>query len=108
MAIKLRSVLKIRRQPLLLAVRALLFAASLWLLADQDFSALQFFAFIVIGGALYFVPVFQTLLVFPSFLTLMIISPIAMSVFGSQVAYPSLLALFFGLLFYILLGIKQV
>jgi hypothetical protein len=57
---------------------------------------------------LYFTPVFQTLLVFPSFLVLMIISPIAMSVFGPQIAYPSLLAAFFALLFFFILGIKQV
>lgn len=108
MEIKLKSVLKIRKQPLLLAVRALLFSTSLWLLADREFSGFQLIAFIIIGAVLYFIPVFQTLLVFPSFLTLMIIGPIAMSVFGSQVAYPSLLAGFFGLLFYIILGIKQV
>lgn len=108
MAIKLKSALKIPRQQLLLAVRAALFASSLWLLADRDFSPVQLFAFILIGVVLYVTPVFQTLLIFPSFLTLMIVSPIAMSVFGPQVGYPSLLAGFFGLLFYIILGIKQV
>ncbi len=108
MAIKLKSALKIPRQQLLLAVRAVLFASSLWLLADRDFSPVQLFAFIIIGAVLYFTPVFQTLLIFPSFLTLMIVSPIAMSVFGPQVSYPSLLAGFFGLLFFVTLGIKQV
>jgi hypothetical protein len=108
MAIKLKSVLRIPRQQLLLAVRAALFAASLWLLADRAFSPFQLGAFIIIGAVLYFTPVFQTLLIFPSFLALMILSPIAMSVFGPQVTYPSLLAAFFGALFYIILGIKQV
>ncbi len=107
MAIKLKSVLKIQKQQLLLLIRAVLFATSLWLLADQDFSALQLLAFVIIGAVLYFIPVFQTLLVLPSFFVLMTISPIALSVFGPQVSYPSLLAAFFGLLFYILLGIKQ-
>lgn len=108
MAIKLKSALRIPRQQLLLVVRALVFATSLWLLADRAFSPFQLAAFILIGVVLYFVPVFQTLLIFPSFLALMILSPIAMSVFGSQIEYPSLLAAFFGILFYIILGIKQV
>lgn len=108
MAIKLKSVLRIRKQPLLLAVRAFLFAISLWLLADRAFSSIQLIAFIIIGAVLYFTPVFQTLLIFPSFLVLMTVSPIAMSVFGPQLSYPSLLAGFFGVLFYVILGVKQV
>ncbi|MDO8602014.1 MAG: hypothetical protein Q7R62_02735 [bacterium] len=107
MAIKLKSVLKIQKQQLLLTVRALLFASSLWLLADQEFSTFQFFAFILIGAVLYFIPVFKTILILPSFIALMIVSPIAMSVFGPQIQYPSLLAGFFGVLFYLILGIKQ-
>ncbi len=108
MAIKLRSVLKIRRQPLLLTVRALLFTVSLWLLADGDFSVFQLAAFVVIAAALYLQPVFHTLLLLPSFLALLITAPIAMSVFGPQMPLPFLLAAFFGVLFYILLGIKQI
>jgi len=108
MVTKLKSALRIPRQQLLLAVRAAVFASSLWLLADREFSTFQLAAFIIIGAVLYFTPVFQTLLIFPSFLALMIIAPIAMSVFGPQVDYPLLLAAFFGLLFYLILGIKQV
>jgi hypothetical protein len=108
MAIKLKSALKIPRQQLLLVVRALVFTTSLWLLADRDFSPFQLSAFILIGAVLYFTPVFQTLLIFPSFLALMILGPIAMSVFGAQIEYPSLLAGCFGILFFIILGIKQV
>lgn len=108
MAIKLKSALRIPRQQLLLAVRALVFTTSLWLLADRAFSSFQLAAFILIGAVLYVTPVFQTLLILPSFLALMILGPIAMSVFGSQIEYPSLLAACFGILFFIILGIKQV
>lgn len=108
MEIKLKSALKIPRQQLLLAVRALLFAASLWLLADRDFSLLQLIAFGVIGFVLYLTPVFQTLLLLPSFVVLMIAAPVAMSVFGPQLSSPVFLAGFFGLLFYVIIGIKQV
>lgn len=108
METRLKSALRIPKQQLLLAIRAAIFVAALWLFADRDFGPLQLAAFVLIGAVLYFTPVFHALVVFSSFFVLMILSPIAMSVFGPQLEHPLLLAGFFGVLFYFLLGIKQV
>lgn len=108
METRLKSALRIPKQQLLLAVRVAIFVAALWLFADRDFGPLQLAAFILIGAVLYFTPVFHALVVFSSFFVLMVLSPIAMSVFGPQLEHPLLLAGFFGVLFYFLIGIKQV
>lgn len=108
MVTKLKSVLRIPKQQSLLAVRAAIFAAALWLLVDRDFGFFQLVAFILIGIVLYATPVFQTLLLFPSFVALMIVAPLSMAVFGPQLGAPVLLAAFFGFLFYLIIGIKQV
>lgn len=107
MAIKLKFPFKIRKQSLLLAGKAAIFAAGLFWAGQARFGLFPVAIFIALAAIFYLRPIFQTFPFLISFLLLIILALALTATFPAG-RYPLYLALIFSWLFYLLLGIKNV
>ncbi len=105
MAIKLKSVLATAKNQLPLLLKAFLFGALVRTVYLNPAQTGPLVIFLVVAFILYAQPIFRTFRHLGSFIVLCAVSIFASVVFSVNIS-PTLVALIFAVLFYLLLGIK--